>query len=233
MAGFGAVTDPWGFAETGINLLSSGSSQQGSNAQCPDSLGNVIEETVYDTGSAPTATYLVCAGKTATFYDSSDTSSIIDFRLGKVISNNAITGIVATRSNTDELQLTISGENSPLGDTALAKFTPVFPSGYLAGGKAALEAGIVSSAGRVISSSVTGSLSVSKGLDSQGAQACKSTYAGRMEANNEFMSCDTLPAAVADTANGWALNPSTGAAEINTGYPTATFDAFQNLAQDT
>ena len=230
MSGFGAVTDPWSFTETGINLLSSGLAQQGSNAQSVDSRGNVDEETVYDIGGAPTATYGVCAGITPTLYD---TATSKDFRLGKVISNNVITNIVVTRSNTAQLQITISGENSPLVDSLVAKFIPVLPSGYLVGGKGSKDAGIVKSAGKVISSSVTGSVSVSKGMDSQGDQVCKAVYAGRMEANNEMMSCDTYPAAVADTVNGWALNPSTGTAQVNTGYPTATYDAFQNLAQDT
>jgi hypothetical protein len=229
MAGFGASTDPWSFADTNIHLTGYSSSGQGSSAQALDSRGNILDETTYDTGAEVSATYSVCAGSSAVIYD---TATSVDFRLGKVISGNVITSIEAARSNTNNIEITISGENTSEADSDMAKFTPTFPTGYLAGGKGALAAGIVVSAGRVISSSVSASCSVAKSLDSDGAQACKAVYGGRMESNNELMSSDTVPAAVADTANGWTLNASPSHAESNTAYPTATYGAYANLAQD-
>jgi hypothetical protein len=231
MAGFGAKTDPWGFADTKVNLTGYSASGQGSSAQCQDSLGNIVEETTYDTGQEVSATYSVCAGHSAVLFDS-DTAAPVDFRLGKVISGNVITSIEVARSNTSNIEITISGENTSEADSDMAKFTPAFPSGYLAGGKGAIAAGIVISAGKVISSSVSASCSVAKSLDSDGAQACKAIYAGRLESNNELMSCDTIPAAVADTANGWTLNSAPSLAESNTAYPTGTFGAYANLDQD-
>ncbi len=223
MAGFGATNDPWSFAETGINLVSVGNdARTGSAAQCVDSNGDVVEETVYDTGASYEATYEVCPGKTAVFFDTST-----DFRLGKVLSSKVITSIAVNRSNTDRLSITIGGENCPTADSNMPKFVPVFPSGYLVGGFGALAAGVTVSAGKVISSSVTNTVQVSKGLDSGGAQVCKNVYAGRAEATNELQSCDTAPAAAADT--GWTLAPGAAVGESNTGYPTKTVAVFQNL----
>jgi len=227
MAGFGATIDHWSFADTNIHLVSSSNPVSGSNAQSEDSTGDVLCETVYDTGTAPSSTYRVCKGGTAVFYDTA-----VDFRLGTVISGKVITSIAANRNNKSELEITISGENM-VGDTAsLSTYTPVFPTGYLAGGKNAIEAGIVSSAGRCISSSVTNSVQVAKGLDSLGNQACKEIYAGRAEATNELQSCDTAPAWVADTTNGWALLPNKSPSEDNTSYNSASGGAFQNILAD-
>lgn len=232
MAGFGATTDVWSFAETGISLQGNGSSQQGSTGQAVDSYGNIVEETPYDSGATYNANYKVCAGKTVTFYD---TTTAVDFRLGKVISGKVITSIEVTRSNTDVMEIAISGENCPAADSAVAKFTPLFPADtsapYLAGGKHAIEAGIGVTAGRVVSSSCTASVSVSKALDSQGAQICKAVYAGRMDASNELMSSDTAPAAAAADST-WTLAKTVSTAETNTGYPTATYEAYKHLAQD-
>ena len=234
MAGFGATTDPWSFVETGINLVStSPSPRTGSAAQAGDSRGDVLDETIYDTGTTDEATYEVCPGKTVEFYDTSDTAHEYDFRLGKVIDSKVITSIAVNRSSTEIMQVVIGGENCPSADSAVAKFIPVFPTGFLAGGKNAVAAGISVTAGRVITSSVTNSAQVSKGLDSGGAQACKDIYAGRAESTNELVSSDTAPAATADTANGWALTPGQTSGESNTGYPTASIGSFQNLTRDT
>jgi hypothetical protein len=231
MPGFGANTDTLAFAETGIHLISVAPSKQGSAAQCPDSNGNVVEETVFDTGTGYVHRYEVDQGKTALIYD---TTAAKDFRLGKVIGGKVITGINAIRSNTEKLAIELTSENTSQTDTQVEKFTPSYPANFLAGGKGALAAGIVISAGKVISSSINSNVQVSKGLDSNGDQVTKEVYAGRMEASNELMSNDTDPVAVADTANGWALSPGgSGPGETNTGYPTRTSEAFQNLAQDT
>jgi len=226
MANFGATTDPWSFADTTIHLVSYSNPISGSNAQSEDSMGTVLCETVFDTGTGPSATYRVCKGRTAVFFD-----TVTDFRLGKVISSKVITSIACARSNKEELEITIAGENM-VGDSG-AVVTPVFPTGYLAGGKNAIQAGIVGSAGRCISSSVTNTIQVAKGLDSLGNQVCKEVYGARAEATNEFQSCDTDPAWVADTANGWALLPNKSQNEDNSSYPSATGGAFQNLALDT
>jgi|TARA_Y100000310_G_C20664441_1_gene806658 hypothetical protein len=222
MANFGATTDPWSFADTTIHLVSYTNPTSGSNAQSEDSQGTVLCETVFDTGTSPSATYRVCKGGTASF---------TGFELGKVISSKIITSITASRSNKEELEITIAGENM-VGDSG-AVVTPVFPTGYLAGGKNAIEAGVVSSAGRVISSSVTNTIQVAKGLDSLGNQVCKEVYGARAETTNEFTTCDTDPAWVADTANSWALQPNNSPSEDNSSYPSATGGAFQNLALDT
>ena len=217
--GFGASTDHWGFAGTGINLISSTNPQSGSNAQSEDSNGDVPCETVFDTGLAPSATYEVCQGTTASF---------ASHKLGQVISSQVITSIAATRNNKSRLQIVISGENME-GDSG-ATYTPVFPASYLVGGKGALEAGISLSAGRVISSSVTNTVQIVKGLDSLGNQACKEVYAGRAESTNEMQSCDTAPAFSA--AASWTLMPNKTPNEDNSSYGSTTGGAFQNILAD-
>ena len=235
MAGFGVATDPWAFADTYINLISSTpGAKTGSAAQCPDSNGDVIDETEYDTGATHEAEYEVLPGGSASFKDTS-----VDFRLGKVISSKVITGIVVSRNNTGgRLNVKISGENCPQADSAVAKFTPVFAdttatAAYLTGGLNALVMGIVVSAGRVVASTVTASVQVAKGLDSGGAQVFKGVYNGRMEASNDLVSSDTAPAAAADTTNSWVLTASNSKGETNTGYPTATISAYRNMTRDT
>ena len=227
MSAFGASTDHWAYAETGINLISSSNSTSGSNATAEDSNGNVVCETVFDTGATYQSVYEVCKGKTVKFYD---TATSTDFRIGKVISGKVITGISVARNNKNRLNITIDGENCPSADSLVSKFTPIFPSGYLAGGKGAVAAGITVTAGKCISSSINVTAQVVKGLDSQGDQVCKEVYAGREEGGNELMTCDTAAAATVDT--GWTLAPSGGLQESSGGYPTKTVDVFRNLAQD-
>lgn len=229
MGSFGVKTDIWGFATAGIESINSSAAPQSAQGQCLDSHGNVTAETVYDTGKSPTQRYRVCKGTTALIFD---TATAIDFRLGKVINGNAITSIVAEPSNSKDFEIEIGGENSPLPDSQVAKFTPLYPPGYLAGGKNARLAGAVQTVGSVLSSSINASVTVSKGLDSQGNQSCKEVSAGRMEATNELTTCDTAIAVVADTANGWTGKPTGDPSQEQTGYPTLTFEAFQNLAED-
>jgi len=224
-AGFGATTDVWSFADTNVILQASQPAMKtGSLAQAEDSKGSVTEETSYDTGSTASATYRVNKGGTVSF------SAVM---LGKVVAGKVVTSIDVSRSNKDDLQVVIAGENCPSADSMVEKVTPVFDSAFLAGGKNAVAAGIVISKGKVISSSIKCSVQVVKGLSALGAQVIKDVYKGRMEATNEVQSCDTAPAAVADTANGWHLAPAGGASQTNTAYGTTTFEAYKNLALDT
>jgi hypothetical protein len=242
---FGISSDPWAFAAQDtatskrIHPLNVADGQQtGSAAQCMDSQGDVISETVYDTGSTKEVTYEVDPGFTPSFYD---TVNSIDFRLGRVVTGRVITSVKVDRNNSGRrVQIVITGENCPQTDTQVAKYTPVWPdSAYLTGGQDSRLAGITITKGKVISSSVTNTVQVAKGLDSVGKQVFKGVSAGRCEMSNELMSCTDAPAATVDadgstdTTVVLKLMPSKTAAESNTGYPTLTVGVFGNLVRDT
>jgi hypothetical protein len=219
---FGATTDHFGMTDTGVNLISSDNGKSGSIADCLDSEGDIVAQKPYDTGNTYEETLEVCQGKSATLKP-----------LGTVVSSKVITSIKGDRSGTSRLKLTVGGENCPSADSVVRKFTVDVDSAVLAGGKGGLGIGIIVSKGRVISSSFSATAEVAKGLDSQGRQVCKDVYGAKIEASNELQSCDTAPAAIADTANGWILAPSGGGPkQVNTGYPTTTFNVIKKLAQD-
>jgi len=221
--GFGVSTDPFSFTDTYVEIQSRSVSPEGSEAQCEDSNGDIIESTIHGEFSPVEATYKVC--RTGTF------DSVV--KIGAVKGSYVITSIAATRNNKDALSVTVMGTpKSIFGDTAtIPTYTPVWPAGYLAGGLGALEAGVSVSAGRVISSSITFAADNVKVADSLGDIACVGLFGGRMEATNELQSCDTEPAATADT--GWTEAAGSGAlSEGNTDYVTKTVSAFRNITQD-
>jgi len=220
---YGVTADPFSFTDTSVEIQSRNLNPEGSEAQCEDSRGDIIESTIYGEFSPVEATYKVCRGGS---FDSVT-------KIGAVKGSYVITSIAATRNNKDALSVTVTGIPTAIfGDTAtIPTYTPVWPAGYMAGGLGSLEAGISLSAGRSISSSITFAADNVKVADSLGDISCVGLFAGRMEATNEAQSCDTEPAAAADT--GWTLAPGSGAiADGNKEYQTATFGAFRNIIQD-
>lgn len=220
---FGVTTDLFAVGDTYSHPQSSETSKNGSTAQCLDSQGTIVAETNYDTGLTYSEDLTVCKGGSHT-----------PAKIGDVTSNKVITSASFDRSNSDALKVNYGGESTVMTDTQMPKFTIDIDSAYLVGGKGALAAGIIVTKGKVISSSIKVTSSVARVLDSQGVRKCESIYGARMEATNELQSCDTAPAAVADTANGWKLAPSGGGPkQSNTAYPTTTFVAYKALTQDT
>lgn len=220
---FGVTSDPFSYTDTYVEIQSRNVNPEGSEAQCEDSRGDIVESTIYGEFSPVEATYKVC--RTGSF----DSAT----KIGDVKGSYVITSIAATRNNKDALSVTVMGvPTSIFGDTAtIPTYTPVWPTGYMAGGLGSLEAGISLSAGRSISSSITFAAENVKVPDSVGDFKCVGLFAGRMEATNEVQSCDTEPAASA--ASGWTLAAGNGAiADGNTEYQTATFGAFRNIIQD-
>ena len=220
---FGVTSDPFSFTDTYVEIQNRNVNPEGSEAQCEDSRGDIIESTIHGEFSPVEATYKVCRGGS---FDSVT-------KIGAVKGSYVITSIAPTRNNKDALSVTVMGTpTSIFGDTAtIPTYTPAWPTGYMAGGLGALEAGLSVSAGRVISSGITFAADNVKVADSVGDYKCTGLFAGRMEATNEVQSCDTEPAAAADT--GWTEAAGSGAiAEGNTEYVTGTFSAFRNIIQD-
>ena len=229
---FGVTTDTFGLASGNIRCVGAGKAPEANSAQGEDSNGDVICEKNYGADTVFTREYLVGAD---TAFDAADTLGNYAIKLGSVQSGKQIHSIAAARDNKGELRVTVTG--SPQGDTAanLPTYSIPWPTGYLTGGNGAKMAGLSAvTAGRVISSSITASVQVPKGEDSQGDIATKSSHGGRMEATNEVQSCDTTPDVTYDTANGWAAAAGSGAInQDNTSYESGTFSAFKNLTRDT
>ena len=84
---FSADTDYWGFADTNIKLQSSSRNPTRSEAQCVDSNGDVAASALYDSQTEQSCTYRSCSDTALVFYD---TTSAVDFRVGKVIITDSI-----------------------------------------------------------------------------------------------------------------------------------------------
>jgi hypothetical protein len=227
MAGFGVAADPLSFTDTEVEIQSVSVSPAGSEAQCEDSNGDIIESTVYGEHSPIEVTYKVCTG--GTFPTAT--------KLGDTKGSYIITGITATRNNKDALSVSVSALPSAIfiidSSNPTPKYTIPWPTGYLAGGIGALNGAFIPSAGRTISSSISATVSFVIIADSVGDPACTGLYGGRAEGSNEVQTCDTAVAGAADTANGWTLAAGSGATnETNTEYQTGTFTTFQNITQD-
>jgi len=226
---FGVDTDIWGFGDTAaggsvkIQAVTPADSSA-TEAQCEDSKGDVSESTMHDTTSSVSASYASCSDTAFVFYD---TTAGIDFRLGKVIGGHVITGIEVTTSNKERPKCTISGESTNSADSDVAKYDP--SDLEIAGTRKATAIGAtVDTNSKLTGSSATASVSVSKELDSDGNEACKDVYGGRVEASNDFVGCGGAPGADADT--GWTKSAGPSESQENTSYATGSISVFKNLA---
>jgi len=223
-SGFGVSADPLSFADTYVEPQGVSFSPEGSEAQCEDSNGDVVESTIHGEFTPIEATYKVCRGGS---FDST-------VKLGTVKGSYVITGITPSRNNRDALSVVVSAiPKSVVGDTAtLPQYTPAWPAGYMAGGQGAGKgAGATATAGRIISSSIAFTVDNVKVADSRGNIVCVGLFGGRMEGTNELTSCDTEVAATADA--GWTLAAGSGSInEVNTDYHSGSVNAFRNITRN-
>jgi len=223
---FGADTDYWGFAKTNIKLISSSASPNKSEAQCVDSYGDVDASTMYDSFTDYSCVYGICGAQTLVLYD---TTTSVDFRLGKVISGKVITSQELSTENTAQPTLTISGRSTTSLDATVQKYIideleaavsrKATPFGFAADSKT-----------RVTGSSISATVSTAILLDSQGVEACLDVYGGRVEASNDLVGCSGDVGGAA--TSGWTLSSGPSMDQENTGYATGSATVFKNIARD-
>jgi len=223
---FGVDTDIWGFGDTNVKIQSTTpKDSSASEAQCEDSNGDVSESTMHDSQSSVSATYQSCSDTAFVFYD---TTTVVDFRLGKVIGGKVITSIETGTDSKSRPTVTISGESCSSADSEVAKYDPSDIA--VAGTRKATAIGAtVDSNSKLTSSSGSASVSTAKVLDSDGNEACKDVYGGRIEASNDFSGCGGAPGASADT--GWTKSAGASENQENTGYATGSISVFKNLTK--
>lgn len=221
---FGANTDHWAFADTNHVLQSSSKPPQKSNATALDSEGDVVAETVYDTGAGYECVYRH-AGAAAWALDGDTVAPHI--RIGAIVSSNKIiTGITAATSNTERPLVTVTGEDF-VGDTAsqLQYATGIsVPTGKIAGGMGALSPDTNS---RIVSSTMTATGQVAKAQDSDGTTVTVDVYQGRVEVSAELQSATSTAGGSADT--GFTADGPVASSEENTGYGNSTLTVFKNI----
>ena len=219
---YGPGSDLLGIATTGVELQSISQSPTGSEAQALNEDGDVEASTVYGQWGTVSCTYKVRTDVAVTGPN-----------LGSVAGDYYITKLSAKRSNTDTLEITAEGVLATLFEVAPDEYAvhDIFTTAYLTGGKGAIAAGITVSEGKVISSSIDASISLTPPLlDATGAVVDMDLYAGRVEATNEVQSASSVPAATA--AGSWTLDGGSGStSDDNTSYGTKTFTAFQNVTK--
>jgi hypothetical protein len=224
---FGIDSDILGFSDTtnSISLQSvTNPVKEASEAQAMDSNGDVAASTLYDTGAGHSITLNYVLGKDTTvlLYD---TTTSVDVRGGKVVNGYVITGVSATTSNTDFAKISLTAQKTNAVDGDVAKYVWGFT---VTGGKGAVPYGFSSdTATRVTGSSVTGSLSVARAMDSTGEELCADVSTGRLEASNDLVGVTGAPGGSADT--GWTLISGSSKSEGNTAYATGSATVFKNI----
>jgi hypothetical protein len=183
---------------------------------------------MYDTTqNEVSATYMSNSDTALVFYD---TTNAIDFRLGKVIGGNVITGIEVKTENENWPEITISGEVCPDTDADVEKYDP--SDLEVSGARTATPIGVTAdTVSDVNGASASMSVEVGRILDSQGALKKVDVWGGRIEATNDLVSPTAVPGAAADT--GWTLKTPMSKEEANEEYVTGSITVIKNVTRDT
>jgi len=229
--GFGAQNDPWGIAADSTmgvtwKLQSVSTDVSPSEAECQDSNGDVAAATMYDTANTTkSATYIACDTGTLVLYD---TTTSVDYRLGKVISGFAITGISLETSNTSQVTMTVDGLKTAEADGDMNKYDP--SDLEIAISRKAIAKGFTVAAGNKLnSSSIAATTDQARALDSQGAECVTDVYNGRVEVSGDYVGCSAAASASADT--GWRVTSGPSIGETNTAYETGSIGVKKSLTQ--
>lgn len=229
---YGVTTDYFGLADTIHQIQSSAKNPAtGGNAQATDSNGDVQCEKVFGNYDVFEASYRLVD-------HTQDTSGYVarnldtDVQIGQIFAidtatNAIVTGVEVTTSPTEHPMMSITAEQyfgETTGQPTYASGATVLcirraqGFGIVAGGSSRVTSGTLSLSGQ--SEAVT---------DSQGDRVQTTVYQGRADATADLTICTGTPTAVADTANGYALNAGVSSAQENTGYGTASIAVFKNL----
>lgn len=222
---FGADSDYWSFADTNNKLISSSSTPNKTEGQAQDSNGDVAASTLHDSVSDISVQYEHCHDTALVLYD---TTSAVDFRVGKVIGGYVITSLEVASENTARPKLTINGQSTSETDGDVQKYDPTDLE--IAGTRKATAVGAtVAANNKLLSSTTTLSATVAKGLDSDGNECWLDVHAGRIEAVNNFVGVSVAPSATADT--NWTLSGGPSNEQENTAYATGSVTVFKNMTK--
>jgi hypothetical protein len=227
---YGIDSDLFGFSDTtkGISLQDvMNPVRTASEATASDSCGDIAATTLYDTtsGQQITLNYKCAKDTVIDFYD---TTTSVDFRLGKVINGYVITSIAASTSNSDFATVTLSGQKTATADGEVNKYTPTVTFN---GGKCARKFGYsADTVTRLTGGKYTASVDVARAMDSTGEEYQIEVSKGREEGDHEVVGVTGAPGGAADT--GWTLKDGTSKSEGNTKYADGSAKVFKNLTKD-
>lgn len=224
--GLGVDSDYWGFADSKIVAQRSGHSASKSEGQCLDSNGDVAASAMYDCFSERSMVYGIDpTHDTLVIYD---TTTGVDFRLGKVIGGYVITSMVMRTANNGFREIEIGGRTCATADSVVKKYDQ---STYfeVAPTRKAVAFGYTPAAGvKVVSSEIAARVEPVILLDSVGDEQCVDVGKGRIEATNELAGATANPSGTADST--WTLSDGPSIDKENTGYPGGSVSLFKNLA---
>ena len=227
---YGITTDIIGFADTALGISLQGVKnpvRSPSEAKAMDSNGDVVAETVYDTGYGQgiTLDYVCAKASEIKFYD---TLTVKDFRGGKVVGGYVINGITVTTSNSDFAKVSISAAKTIATDTDVAKYDWGTGANFT-GGKGAKKFGFATdTATRLTGSTLTAKVSSARAQDSTGEELCVDVGEGRIDASHTLVGVTGVPGGAADT--GWTLLGGPSNDESNTDYESGSAVVFQNIS---
>jgi len=231
MSGFGASTDYFGLAASGVwELQGSSYTPENSSAQVQNEHGDVTVEAEYEATATVECSYrlvgigtLGVEGLPANF-KGGYTNTITDDTF-------IITGGSLNTSNTERPLLTVSGELMHGVTTALRVYDFAATIGDIGALKVATAVGFTLGAATLLNScSVSCSMETARALDADGEIAIKDSFNGRIESSGDMVSATTLADAVV-VAN-WAIPAGTSKTEENTGHPTGSISVYQNITAD-
>jgi hypothetical protein len=228
---YGATTDWFGEAGTGINLQTSSESKKYNiDAAIQDSGGDFACRTKSDTETEYSCAYRVTGGG-----DTNNLHSLDDFgKVGEIKTYDTntkiqVTSVEVATDNKSFPIVTLSGVKDPAG----VQTHPTYSSGVtFTAAKRAQKIGLGAITGKLVSSSVSVSGSIATAQDSLGVTVKREPEGVRAVATNSLQACTGAVAAVADTANGWKTETPLSGDQSNTDYGTSTIAAFKDIVRD-
>lgn len=229
---YGATTDWFGAAGTGINLQTSSISKKYNiDAAVQDSGGDFACRTKADTENEYTCAYRITGGgDTNNLHALDDLAKVGEVKTYDTATKIQVTGVDLGTDNKSFPIVTIKGVKDPAGVHTHATFS----SGVtFTAAKRAQKLGLGAITGKLVSSSLSVSGSVATAQDSLGITVKREPEAVRAVANNSLQICSGSVAAVADTAGGWKLETPLSSDQTNTDYGTSTIAAYKDIVRDT
>lgn len=230
--GYGATTDWFGIAGTGINLqTSSDPKKYNVDAAVQDSNGDFACRTKADTETEYTCAYrLTGGGDTNHLHNLDDLAKVGEIKTFDTNTKIQVTGIDPGTDNKSYPIITIKGVKDPAG----TQTHPTFSSGItLLAIKKAQKIGLGAITGKLVSSSASISGGIATAQDSLGITVKREPEAVRIVATNTLQICTGSVSAVADTTNGYKLETPLSGDQVNTDYGNSTVSVYKDLVRDT
>jgi hypothetical protein len=229
---YGANTDWFGIAATGINLQSSSKGPKYNiDASVQDSVGDFACRNKGDTETEFTCTYRLQAGGDTNGSHSIDAlAKVGEVKVYDTSTSIQVTGVDGNTDNRSFPLVTVKGVKEKTAGQTHAEFTTGIS---LVARKAAQKIGLGAITGKITAASFSVSGNLTPVQDSQGVTLKREPDGVRVVAQNTLQTCSGATAAVADTAGGWKLETPKGDEETNTDYGTSSIAVFKDLTRDT